>query len=120
MAKQSTKPIDRRAETAARVRAALASRRGVVEKPMMGAIAFMVKGTMCCAVNADNILFRVHPDDREALLARAHVMPMDMGERTMRGFVRVAPAGYRSDANLAAWLERGIAAGAKRQVRPRS
>jgi hypothetical protein len=32
-----------------------------------------------------------------------------MGKRMMTGFVRVAPEGYRTDAALKKWVERGIA-----------
>jgi hypothetical protein len=35
---------------------------------------------------------------------------MQMGKRTMRGFVRVAPQGYRTDPALAKWVLRGLAA----------
>jgi hypothetical protein len=35
---------------------------------------------------------------------------MGMGGRTMSGFVRVAPEGYRTGAALRKWVERGIAA----------
>ena len=105
-------------KTVARVRALLAGRRGVAEKAMMGSLAFMVNGSMCCAVGSDGILFRIDVEDRQAVLARAHVAPMTMGARTMKGFVRVAPAGYRTAAALAKWIEGGIAAGGAKPKRP--
>jgi hypothetical protein len=33
---------------------------------------------------------------------------MQMGGRTMKGFIRVAPEGYRTEASLRKWLERGL------------
>jgi hypothetical protein len=35
---------------------------------------------------------------------------MKMGGRIMRGFVRVAPDGYRTDAALKKWIARGVIA----------
>jgi hypothetical protein len=35
---------------------------------------------------------------------------MEMGGRTMSGFVRVAAEGYRTGAALRKWVERGVAA----------
>ncbi|MCA9640730.1 MAG: TfoX/Sxy family protein [Polyangiaceae bacterium] len=85
----------------------------VEEKRVMGKLAFMVNGSMCCSVSEDSLLIRVHPEEREALLSQPHVSAMQMGKRTMRGFVRIAPPAYRSVAALRQWLERGINAGAK-------
>ena len=47
-------------KTAARVRKALAGRRDVVEKKLMGGLCFMVKGGMCCSVSGKGgLLVRV-------------------------------------------------------------
>jgi TfoX/Sxy family transcriptional regulator of competence genes len=95
--------------TAERVRKLL-RRRNVVEKKMMGGLCFMVDGAMCCAVSGKGgLLVRVDPSAREGMLAEANVSPADMRGRTMTGFVRVAPEGYRTDAALKTWIERGIA-----------
>jgi TfoX/Sxy family transcriptional regulator of competence genes len=108
-------------ETAAsRVRRVLSRRARVVEKRLMGGLAFLVNGSMCCSVGRDGLLVRVGPEERERALVRPHVTPMKLGGRTMSGFVRVAPAGFRTDASLATWIARGIEAGsAARRTRPR-
>jgi TfoX/Sxy family transcriptional regulator of competence genes len=106
---------------AERVRALLANRSGVEEKSLMGHLAFMVEGSMCCSVGTNSVLFRVPAAERDALLASPHVTPMKMGARTMQGFVHVAPAGYRTAAALTKWLERGIAAaGARPKARSKA
>ena len=47
-------------KTAARVRAVLSERRGVVEKKLMGGLCFMVQGSMCCSVSGrGGLLVRV-------------------------------------------------------------
>jgi TfoX/Sxy family transcriptional regulator of competence genes len=98
-------------KTAERVRALLSDRRDVVEKKLMGGLCFMVSGSMCCSVSGrGGLLVRVGAEARTQMLAEPHVQPMVMGGRTMRGFVRVAPEGYRTAAALRKWVERGIAA----------
>ena len=97
-------------DDAARVRRLLARRGVVVERCMMGGVAFLVDGAMCCSVGPRGLLVRVEAASRAGLLARAHVRPMKLGARTMRGFVRVEPAGYRTDRALATWLDVGLAA----------
>jgi TfoX/Sxy family transcriptional regulator of competence genes len=96
-------------ETAARIRKLLSGRRDVVAKTMMGGLCFMVGGNMCCVVSGKGgLLVRVGPDAFERALTEPHVAPMEMGGRVMTGFVRVAPDGYRTDAALKTWVERGI------------
>src|SRR5215475_3897289 len=96
-------------KTAERVRRVLSGRRGVVEKKLMGGLCFMVKGGMCCSVSGrGGLLVRVGADAHEQMLAEPHVQPMEMRGRTMTGFVRVAAEGYRTDAALKKWIERGI------------
>lgn len=95
--------------TAERVRDALSKRRNVVEKPLMGGLCFMVRGNMCCSVSArGGLLIRVGPTLHARALREPHVSAMKMGGRTMKGFVRVAPQGYRTDAALEAWIERSL------------
>ena len=42
------------------------------------------------------------------MLREPHVSAMEMGGRVMTGFVRVAPEGYGTDAELKKWIERGL------------
>jgi len=96
-------------KTAARVRKALAGRRDVVEKKLMGGLCFMLNGNMCCSVSGKGgLLVRVEIEAMDRVLLEPHVAPMEMGGRVMRGFARVAPEGYRTDAALKKWIERGV------------
>ena len=52
---------------------------------------------------------RVGAEAQERVLREPRVQPVGMGKRMMTGFVRVAPKGYRTDAALKKWVERGIA-----------
>src|SRR5207302_9660929 len=96
-------------ETAERVRKVLAGRRDVTARKMMGGLAFMVKGTMCCSVSGrGGILVRVGAD--ESVFGEPHVRRVKMGARTMSGFARVDPEGYATDAALRKWVARGLGA----------
>jgi hypothetical protein len=105
--------------TAERIRAVLSARHDVIEKKMMGGLCFMVKGGMCCTVSGKGgILVRVSAEMRGQLLREPHVRPMEMGARTMSGFVRVAPEGYRTAAMLKNWVQRGLDAATARLTKP--
>lgn len=88
-----------------RIRESTAPLDGVVEKRMFGGLAFMRRGHMVAVVMGASLLARVGKDDVDEALALPHVGPMDMGGRTMGGFVVVAPEGLRGRA-LPAWIER--------------
>jgi TfoX/Sxy family transcriptional regulator of competence genes len=93
---------------ALRVRAALGGQTGVVERKMFGGLVFMVNGNMCCGVAGDRLMVRVGLAAYEDALTQPHAGLMDFTGRPMRGSVIVAPAGLASDADLAAWLHRGL------------
>jgi TfoX/Sxy family transcriptional regulator of competence genes len=96
-------------DTAARVRKLLAGQRYVAEKKMMGGLCFMVNNTMCCTVSGrGGMLIRVGPEAHARMLGEPHTSPMEMRGRIMAGFVRVAPEGYRTDAELKKWVQRGL------------
>jgi hypothetical protein len=86
----------------------------------MGGICFMVKGAMCCSASGrGGLLVRVGASGYERMLAEPHVTAMEMGGRPMTGFVRVDPDGYRTDAALRKWLQRGLDFVATLPAKPR-
>jgi hypothetical protein len=96
-------------ETAARVRKLLTGQRNVAEKKMMGGLCFMVDNTMCCTVSGrGGMLIRVGPEAHARVLEELHTSPVEMRGRVMTGFVRVAPEGYQTDADLKRWVKRGL------------
>ena len=54
------------------------------------------------------MLVRVGPEAHARMLQEPHASPMEMRGRVMTGFVRVAPDGYQSDADLKNWVKRGL------------
>jgi TfoX/Sxy family transcriptional regulator of competence genes len=95
-------------KTAERLRNLLSARRDVVEKKLMGGLCFMVKGAMCCTVSSQGLLIRVGAEAQERMLGDPHARPMEMAGRTVRGYVRVMPDGYKTEAALRKWIQRGV------------
>lgn len=89
-----------------RVRRLMTRRKGAGELKMMGGLCFTLHGHMCCGVLKSDLVVRVGPDCYEKVLEDPHVRPMDFTGRPLKGFVFVGPAGHRTDARLADWIER--------------
>jgi hypothetical protein len=96
-------------ELAERIRALLASVRGVDEKPMFGGLAFLINGHLSVAASGQGgLLARVPPDDTEQLVRRDAVTPMVMSGREVRGWVRVDAAGVHTKRQLQSWVDRSV------------
>lgn len=93
---------------AERIRPHLAGQSGVEERKMFGGIAFLLDGHMCCGIIRDSLMARVGAAQYEEALALPHARPVDITGRPMTGMVMVDPAGFESDADLAAWVDRGV------------
>jgi hypothetical protein len=95
-------------ELAERVRAELGSVTKVTEQTMFGGLAFMVAGNMACGVTGDDVLVRMDPTLFHDALTRPHVREMEMGGRTMKGFVLVGPSKAVDDGELELWVKLGV------------
>jgi TfoX/Sxy family transcriptional regulator of competence genes len=106
------------ADLADRIRELLGPQRGVEEKRMFGGLAFLINGNMSVAVSRQGgLMVRVPPDDTEKLLTRAHVTPMVMAGREVRGWLRVEADGVKTKRQLTDWVTRG--AGYARELPPK-
>jgi hypothetical protein len=91
---------------AARIRDALARRKGVEGKKMFGGICFLLNGNLLVGVWKDSLIARLGPDEGEAALLEPHVKVFDITGRPMRNWVLVEPEGVEDDGQLKAWIER--------------
>jgi TfoX/Sxy family transcriptional regulator of competence genes len=97
-------------DLANRLRELLADEDAVTEKKMFGGLAFLLRGNMSVSASRNGgLLARIDPDDTDAALARPHVTLMEMGGRTMDGWITVAPEGLKTKRELAAWVNRSVA-----------
>ncbi|MBC8423378.1 TfoX/Sxy family protein [bacterium] len=94
---------------AARVREALEDHEGVVEKKMFGGLCMLINGNMCCGVVEDRLMVRVGPEAYADTLALPHACEMDFTGKPLKGMVYVDAKGLGTQADLCAWVERGIA-----------
>lgn len=78
------------------------------ERKMFGGLAFMVRGHMTVGLLGDDLMVRVGKDRYEQALALPHARVMDFTGRPSTGMVMVAPPGTAEDADLRAWVERGL------------
>jgi hypothetical protein len=80
----------------------------VVEKKMFGGLAFLVGGNMSVAASGQGgLLVRVDPKETESLLREPGAGLMEMGGRTMNGWLRVGPD-VLDDETLQLWVDRGV------------
>ncbi|RWM13835.1 MAG: hypothetical protein EOR72_17270 [Mesorhizobium sp.] len=87
-----------------RLRAAL-GRRDFTEQKMFGGTCFMIDGNMLVGTSKRGLLVRVGKDALAAAAARPHARPMEMGGRSMEGYLHVGPEGTASEAELGFWLD---------------
>jgi TfoX/Sxy family transcriptional regulator of competence genes len=93
---------------AGRVRVLLAGR-PVTEKRMFGGLAFLHSGNMCCGILGEELMVRVGPEAYAEALGLAGAREMDFTGKALRGFVYVFADALARDADLEAWVGRGVA-----------
>ena len=103
---------------AQRIRAVLHKREDVSEKRMFGGLTFLVAGHMTVGIVKDELMVRVGPEAYYGALRKPHARAMDFTGRPMRGFLFVAPAGFKSDADLERWVGLGLACVASLPPKP--
>lgn len=95
-------------DLAARVRVALLPLAGFEEKKMFGGLCFLLHGNMACGMVRDLPIVRVGAAAYAEALAEPHAAPFDLTGRPMTGWVQVSQDGVQNEADLDAWLQRGI------------
>ena len=93
-----------------RIRDLFSPGENIREQKMFGANAFMSNGNMLVAPMKDgSLLVRVGKDGMEDALAMEGASLMEMGGRTMGGFVVVSGDAIEEDFALGEWLDRARA-----------
>jgi TfoX/Sxy family transcriptional regulator of competence genes len=89
---------------ASRVREALASKRKVKEKKMMGGLTFMVNDKMCIGILQEDLMLRIDPGIYEIVLEKHGCREMNFTGRPMKGFVFVSEDGYKTKKDFDYWI----------------
>jgi TfoX/Sxy family transcriptional regulator of competence genes len=94
---------------AERIRSLVSSEPRMTEKKMFGGLSFLVGGNMAVAASGQGgLLVRVDPAETDALLETTPATLMEMGGRSMAGWLRVASEHVDTDDALAEWVGRGV------------
>ena len=93
---------------AARIRSALARKKGVEEKKMFGGVVFMLHGNMLVGVWKDSLIVRLGDEQAEAALLEPHVKPFDITGKAMKRWAMVTPTGVEGDDQLKEWIRRAV------------
>lgn len=102
-------PVAYDEDLADRIRALVATERGLSEKKMFGGLAFLVGGNMAIAASGQGgILVRVGPEQSDRLVASTKATVAIMRGRPMAGWLRVGADDVRTTRQLAKWVELGI------------
>src|SRR5262245_1909898 len=97
-------------ELAERIRHALEGVPDLSEKAMFGGLAFLVGGNMAVSASGKGgLMVRVDPAESDALVELSGVELVEMGGRSMKGWLRVDAAQVKTDDALAQWVNRGVA-----------
>ena len=93
---------------AARIRDALARKKGVEERKMFGGICFLLNGNLLVGVWKDSLIARLGPDEGGEALSEPHVRAFDITGRPMRNWVLVEPEGVEDDEQLKEWIQLAV------------
>lgn len=97
-------------ELADRIRALIATERGLSEKRMFGGLAFLINGNMAVAASGQGgLLLRSDPGEAPKLTKTTGVEPMVMRGRAMDGWLRVDSDALRTTRQLERWVKHGVA-----------
>jgi TfoX/Sxy family transcriptional regulator of competence genes len=95
-------------ELAKRVRRVVQDEPGLSERRMFGGLAFLVNGHLAVGVRGSGIIVRVGADAAEELVRTTAATRAMMGARVMTGWLDVGADSLGTEAELAAWVRRGV------------
>jgi hypothetical protein len=91
-----------------RIRELVGGEPDLTEKKMFGGLAFLIGGNMAVAASGQGgVLVRVDPAQSEELVATTGASPMEMGGRSMQGWLRVGAEDLGTKRQLARWVKLG-------------
>ena len=97
-------PYDEEADR--RIKKAVKNWKQVDAKKMFGGVCYLLNGNMFCGVYKDYLILRLGEKIAADAMSGAQVMPFDITGRPMKGWVMVAPEGFKNDEQLKIWLNK--------------
>lgn len=93
-------------DLAARIRKALARKKGIEEKKMFGGIGFLLNGNMLVGVWKNSMIVRLGPEQAEEALLEPHVGEFNITRKAMKGWIMVEAEGVADGAAVKEWVQR--------------
>lgn len=91
------------------IRARIGAHPGVKEQAMFGGLAFMIQGNMAVTVSGNELMVRVGKKAHDEAASRPGASMVEMGKRSMRGWIKVSSAGIATEADFDRWVDQGVA-----------
>ncbi|MBO0768162.1 MAG: TfoX/Sxy family protein [Solirubrobacterales bacterium] len=96
-------------DLAGRIRELIGAEPGLSEQKMFGGLCFLLNRHIAVAVSREGgLLLRVDPAEHEKLINKPNAGPFEMRGREMAGYLRIAPDGVKTKAQLERWVTRGV------------
>ncbi len=73
-------------------------------KKMFGGVCHLSDGKIFCGVNKDFLILRLGVENAAKALELPYAKPFDITGKPMKGWVMITSEGFKSDDELAAWL----------------
>ena len=93
---------------AARIRKALARKKGIEAKKTFGGLCFMLNGHMLVGAWKESMIVRLGVEQEEEALLEPHVRRLDIKRKPMKGWIVVEPEGVQDDAQVKGWIKRAV------------
>ena len=91
---------------------------GLSETRMFGGFGYLLRGNMCLGIHKDTLIVRVGVERAEEILMEAHIRPMDLTGKVMKGWATVETKAMTEDDQLERLCEFAIAFAATLPVKP--
>ena len=96
-------------DLAERIRELVGVERRVTEQKMFGGLAFLIGGHMAVAASGQGgLLVRVDPTESDRLVSTTKAQLMEMGGRSMAGWLRIEAADVSVKRQLSKWVSMGV------------
>ena len=79
----------------------------VEKKKMFGGVGYLLKGNMAFGILEDFLIVRMEKDLASTSLQARNIKPFDVTGKPLSGWIMVEEAGWKAQASLAKWLEKG-------------
>lgn len=93
---------------AARIRSALARKKGIEEKKMFGGLCFLLNCNMLVGVWKNSLIARIGKEQADEAMLEPHVKAMDITGKPMKGWIMVEPDGVADDGAVKEWVQRAV------------